>query len=66
MLSYERCMKLLNDCVDYVGLGRNLSEQIDELLEIGFSSEELVKYFNFSEEDIERHLAGDDIDNDED
>lgn len=52
-MTKERTMELLNEIIDYVAISRDTSEQIDELTSMGFTFEELVKDFNYSESDIE-------------
>lgn len=46
-----RINELLNSIIDYVALGRNKSETISELLNMGFSGDELED-FGFSALDI--------------
>ncbi len=54
----ERMKELLNQLVDYVAIGNDTKETIEELMKYGFTAEELVLYFNFSENDV-KDVAGD-------
>lgn len=40
-----RCMELLNSIVDYVSCAQNTSETVGELIAMGFSEEERIRYF---------------------
>ena len=51
-ISKERCIQLLNTVVDHAETARNTKEQIHDLLQIGFTEEELIQVFNFDENDI--------------
>lgn len=48
----ERCMELLNQIVDHVAVNRNMTETVEELLNMGFTCDELITEFNFSESDV--------------
>lgn len=47
----SRINELLNSIIDYVALGRNKSETINELLNMGFAGDELEE-FGFNMFDI--------------
>lgn len=51
-MTYERSMELLSEIVDYVSIANDTAETIEELLKIGFTSEELINDFSFSKEDV--------------
>ncbi len=53
----ERMMELLKSVVDHVAVSNNTSEQIDELMNMGFTADELVKEFNYSKEDVEYYTG---------
>ena len=44
-----RYKKLLNSMIDYLLVGEKLTNVIDKLITIGFTKEELVNEFNFTE-----------------
>lgn len=52
-LEQERCMELLNSVINHVSVANNTSETIMELLMMGFTTEELVTYFMFSQSDVD-------------
>lgn len=52
----DRCMGLLNAVVDYIAAAENTKTQISKLVNIGFTTDELVDYFGYSESDIEGYL----------
>lgn len=52
-MNENRMMTLLNQIIDHVSCARNTSETIGELVNMGFSTEELVEYFNFSQSDVD-------------
>ena len=43
----NRMMELLNEIVNYVQIGKDIPEIIDKLLDMGFTKEELIEYFDF-------------------
>lgn len=43
-LKRERCLKLLSSIIDYTALGRNEAETINELLNMGFTGDELEEF----------------------
>ena len=45
-------MELLNEIVNYVQIGKDIPEIIDKLLDMGFTKEELIEYFDFDECDF--------------
>lgn len=51
-MTKERCMELLNQVVDHTGIAHNTQEQIHELLQIGFTADELVDEFQFDRQDV--------------
>lgn len=51
-MTKERCMELLNAAIDHVSVARSISSAIKELLNIGFTAEELVCSFNFDRDDV--------------
>ena len=44
----NRMMELLNEIVNYVQIGKDIPEIIDKLLDMGFTKEELIEYFDLS------------------
>lgn len=52
-MTYERSMELLSEVIDYVSIANDTAETIEELLKIGFTSEELINDFSFSKEDVD-------------
>ena len=48
----NRMMELLNEIVNYVQIGKDVPEIIDKLLDMGFTKEELIEYFDFDECDF--------------
>ena len=48
----ERANELLNEIIDYTAIGRNSSETIQELIQMGFKDEELWTYFSFNLHDV--------------
>ena len=42
-MSEERMKELLSNAVDYIAIGRDVKEQIQILLDIGFDSDELIE-----------------------
>jgi len=56
-MKQERCMELLNAMIDNLSVAEKYSEIIKHLLHIGFTKEELINYFNFTESDIEEALT---------
>ena len=52
-MTYERSMELLSEVVDYVSIANDTAETIEELLKMGFTSEELINDFSFSKEDVD-------------
>lgn len=55
-LDIDRCMELLNAVVDHIAVAENTRTQISKLVNIGFTTDELVDYFGYSESDIEDYL----------
>ena len=49
----ERAMEILNNVVNFVSIGNDTKDTINELLKYGFEAEELVNDFNFSKADVE-------------
>lgn len=54
----NRMMELLNEIVNYVQIGKDVSETIDKLLDMGFTKEELIEYFDFDECDFLLQFIG--------
>lgn len=52
----DRCMELLNAVIDHIAVGESTKEQIGRLVSIGFTTDELVKYFAYSQSDIDDYL----------
>lgn len=52
-MTYERSMELLSEVVDYVSIANDTAETIEELLKMGFTSEEIINDFSFSKEDVD-------------
>lgn len=57
-LSINRCMQLLNAVIDHTGTANNTKAQIQELLKIGFTENELIDVFSFDEEDVKEVAKG--------
>lgn len=57
----ERAEELLNNAINYISIGRNITGTIEELIECGFKHDDLVAY-GFSEEDISKVEDGDEED----
>lgn len=55
-MDLERAMELLNEVIDHISAAESCEETIKQLLQIGFTEEELVNVFNFSESDVENAL----------
>lgn len=53
----ERAMELLNSVINYVSCANNTPTTIQELLQMGFTEEELVAEFSFSEDDVREAAA---------
>jgi hypothetical protein len=51
-MSIERAIELLNNVVNWIAISENISTQIKTLLEIGFTSDELINQFNYDENDV--------------
>ena len=56
VMSYDRAMKLLNEIVAYSCIAENTQGAIERLVNIGFTPEELVTDFQFSQNDIDEYL----------
>lgn len=52
-MKQERCMELLNAMINNLSVAEKNSEVIKQLLHIGFTSEELIKHFSFTNDDVE-------------
>lgn len=52
----ERMKDLLNKIIDWVAIGENTHEQIEKLIQMGFTIEELTQEFNYSPSDIQEWL----------
>ena len=64
-MDIDRAMELLNAVVDHVAVAENTNTQIANLVNIGFTTEELVKYFSYSQSDIDDYLKNCDDDDDD-
>lgn len=53
----DRAEELVNDIINYVSIGRNITETISELLDCGFTEDELIAY-GFNKDDIIRVKDG--------
>ena len=51
-MNKNRMMELLNEIVNYIHIGKNVSETIDKLMDMGFTKDELIEYFDFDECDF--------------
>jgi hypothetical protein len=52
----ERMKELLNQIVDWVAIAENTSEQIKMLIQMGFTTDELIHEFHYSANDIQEWL----------
>lgn len=52
VLSADRCMDLLDSIIRYVSSTRNTHEAVHELMLMGFTVDELINNFGFSEDDV--------------
>lgn len=52
----ERMKELLNQIVDWVAIAENTSEQIKMLIQMGFTTNELIHEFHYSANDIQEWL----------
>lgn len=55
-MDIDRAMELLNAVVDHIAVAENTNTQITNLVNIGFTADELVKYFGYSQSDIDTYL----------
>ena len=51
-MELERAKELVNILIEDMLVGEKISNVIEKLLELGFTAEELVNEFSFSEEDV--------------
>lgn len=51
-MKLERAKELVNILIEYMLVGEKISNVIEKLLELGFTAEELINEFSFSEEDV--------------
>ena len=64
-LDNDRCMELLYACINHISVAENTSTLLGILINhIGFTEEELVKYFGYSQSDIDDFNAADEDDDD--
>lgn len=61
-MDIDRAMELLNAVVDHIAVAENTNTQIANLVNIGFTTDELVKYFSYSQSDIDDYLESCDDD----
>ena len=61
----DRAMELLNAVIDHIAMAENTNTQLKTLFDIGFTADELVNYFSYSQSDIDDYLksVNDDDDN---
>ena len=64
-MDIDRAMELLNAVVDHIAVAENTNTQITNLVNIGFTTDELVKYFSYSQSDIDDYLESCDDDDDD-
>lgn len=55
-IDIDRCMELLNAVIDHIAVAENINTQISTLVNIGFTTDELVAYFQYSQSDIDDYL----------
>lgn len=51
-MELKRAKELVNILIEDMLVGEKISNVIEKLLELGFTAEELVNEFSFSEEDV--------------
>ena len=51
-MSQERCMELINAIINNLSVAERNEQVIKYLLYVGFTKEELINHFNFSESDV--------------
>lgn len=51
-MELERAKELVNILIEDMLVGEKISNVIEKLLELGFTAEELINEFSFSEEDV--------------
>lgn len=64
-LDNDRCMELLNACIDHIAVAENTRTQLNILFNIGFTADELVNYFSYNQSDIDDYLEDNDDEDDE-
>lgn len=52
-MNEERCLELLNNLIEFLRSQYDESEVIYQLLDNGFTAEELTSEFNFSSDDVD-------------
>lgn len=56
-MTKERCMELLNQIIDHTAVARDTAETIEELVNMGFTYNELITEFNFDKDDVNDVIA---------
>lgn len=56
-MTKERCMELLNQVIDHTAVARDTAETIEELINMGFTYDELIAEFNFDKDDVNDVIA---------
>lgn len=51
-MELERAKELVNILIENMLVGEKIPNVIEKLLELGFTAEELINEFSFSEEDV--------------
>ena len=54
----ERCMELINAIINNLSVAERNEQVIKYLLYVGFTKEELVNHFNFTESDVLDAMEG--------
>lgn len=56
-MTKERCIELLNQVIDHTAVARDTAETIEELINMGFTYDELIAEFNFDKDDVNDVIA---------
>lgn len=57
-ITQERCMELLNAFINNLSVAESNTTVLKHLLYIGFTKDELVNHFNFTETDVQDAMEG--------
>lgn len=57
-ITRERCMELLNAFINNLSVAESNTTVLKHLLYIGFTKDELVNHFNFTEADVQDAMEG--------